>query len=83
MVHLSPSWQGSVTFEDVAVYSLKEWGLLDEAQKRLHHGVVLENLALVTLLGEALTPTPVPRDSLCPSPFPRASCVRLTWALLP
>ncbi|XP_064223475.1 zinc finger protein 418 isoform X2 [Aotus nancymaae] len=50
--HLSPSWQGIVTFEDVAVYfSWKEWSLLDEAQKCLYHDVMLENLTLTTSLG--------------------------------
>ncbi|XP_072822522.1 uncharacterized protein [Vicugna pacos] len=44
--------QGSVTFEDVAMnFSWEEWGLLDEAQRCLHHDVMLENLALITSLG--------------------------------
>ena len=49
-----------MTLEDVVVYfSWEEWGLLDEAQRRLYYDVMLENLALISSLGKPLTPTPV------------------------
>ncbi|XP_059759799.1 zinc finger protein 671-like isoform X6 [Balaenoptera ricei] len=44
--------KGGVTFEDIALYfSWEEWKLLDEAQRRLYHDVMLENFALVSSLG--------------------------------
>lgn len=45
-----------MTFEDIAVYfSWKEWRLLDEAQRRLYHHVMLENFTLISSLGKAFT----------------------------
>ncbi|XP_059761554.1 zinc finger protein 211-like [Balaenoptera ricei] len=44
--------QGSVTFEDVAVYfSWEEWCLPDEVQIHLYLDVMLENFAVVCILG--------------------------------
>lgn len=59
-----------MTLEDVVVYfSWEEWGLLDEAQRRLYYDVMLENLALVSSLGKTPTPTPVTWTRFCLSAF--------------
>ncbi|KAB0384199.1 hypothetical protein FD755_006116 [Muntiacus reevesi] len=43
--------EGSITFEDVAVYfSWEEWALLNETQKLLYCNVMLENFALMASL---------------------------------
>ncbi|XP_057390510.1 zinc finger protein 154-like isoform X3 [Balaenoptera acutorostrata] len=48
--------EGGVTFEDIALYfSWEEWKLLDEAQRRLYHDVMLENFALVSSLASDLS----------------------------
>ena len=70
---LSPSWQGSVTFEDVFVYfSREEWELLEEAQKLLYRDVMLENFAHVAALGESLFQLPI---GTCPT-TPKVSDVK-------
>jgi KRAB domain-containing zinc finger protein len=45
------STQGSVTFEDIAIYfTQEEWEFLDEAKKLLHLDVMQENFALAISL---------------------------------
>jgi hypothetical protein len=48
-------------------------GLLDEVQRLLQHDVMLENFALVSSLGKALTPNPEFCSRMCPSYFLQGS----------
>ena len=58
LFYLSMLYQGRVAFADVAVYfSWEEWCLLDEVQIHLYLDVMLENFALVCMLGKACTLT--------------------------
>ena len=49
-----------MVFEDVAIhFSQEEWGILNDVQRHLHSDVMLENFALLSSVGKALTPTSV------------------------
>jgi KRAB domain-containing zinc finger protein len=67
--------QNSVTFEDLFLrFSPGEWKLLDDAQKRLYRGVILDNFALVSSLG-----LPITRPSIDPQMEPQREPRRDFW----
>lgn len=55
-----------MVFEDVAIhFSQEEWGILNGVQRHLHSDVMLENFALLSSVGKALTPTSVSCAEQC------------------
>uniref|UniRef100_A0A8C3WSK8 KRAB domain-containing protein n=1 Tax=Catagonus wagneri TaxID=51154 RepID=A0A8C3WSK8_9CETA len=65
---------GRVVFEDVAIhFSQDEWRLMDEAQRLLYRHVMLQNVALLSSVGEVLTPSPRSWAGACSSSLPRAT----------
>ncbi|KAB0358882.1 hypothetical protein FD755_016827, partial [Muntiacus reevesi] len=70
----TPHWRQHVTFEDVFLYfSREEWELLEEAQRLQYRDVMLEDFALVSSLGLAVSRS---HGATQPEPEGSPGCLR-------